>query len=93
LAQAAHRYLGHLPKVGVTIALPGWLKEELDLYAAEHSRPLRTGGNHGIDPAYAGSVTALGSRLAQPQSEANGARQLKASLPASGANPTDERST
>ncbi|NNV19106.1 MULTISPECIES: DUF2274 domain-containing protein [Brucella] len=33
--------LGRLPKVGVarlTIALPEPLKEELDLYAAEHSR-------------------------------------------------------
>ncbi|NKL53439.1 DUF2274 domain-containing protein [Rhizobium leguminosarum] len=88
--------LGRLPKVGVarvTIALPERLKEELDLYAAEHGRlygPVETTAliPHMLE-AFLRSDRGWRSRKAK----ADGARQRRAPLPGSGANRDDETST
>jgi hypothetical protein len=79
--------LGRLPKVGmarVTIALPEPLKEELDLYAAEHSRlyePVETAAliPHMLE-AFLRSDRGWRSRKART----GGARQRGTSRPASG---------
>ncbi|WP_163268389.1 DUF2274 domain-containing protein [Chelativorans alearense] len=79
--------LGRLPKVGVarlTIALPEPLKEELDQYAAEHSRlyePVETAAliPHMLE-AFLRSDRGWRSRKAKT----GRARQRGASLPASG---------
>lgn len=79
--------LGRLPKVGVarvTIALPEPLKEELDLYAAEHSRlyePVETAAliPHMLE-AFLRSDRGWRSR----KTRVGGARQRAAFSPAAG---------
>lgn len=88
--------LGRLPKVGMsrmTIALPEPLREELDQYAAEHSRlyePVETAAliPHMLE-AFLRSDRGWRSRKART----GGARRRGASIPASGASRQDETSS
>ncbi len=83
--------LGRLPKVGVarvTIALPEPLKEELDLYAAEHSRLYEPVETTALIPHMLEAFLRSDRGWRGRKVKAAGGRSRGASHPASGTTPS-----
>ena len=85
--------LGRLPKVGVarlTITLPEPLKEELDQYAAEHSRLYEPVETTALIPHMLEAFLRSDRGWRSRKPKIGGARQRGASLPAIGSTGSDE---
>lgn len=88
--------LGPLPKVGIvrlTITLPEPLKEELDQYAAEHSRLYEPVETVALIPHMLEAFIRSDRGWRRRKAKAGGARQRGAPLPSGSATPSGETSS